>query len=675
MDSRIVAALARAFLITKPKPPMNPAEWASEYLYVPHGESRYPGKFSTTLMPYQWEMLAVVGEKGVGRFTYMLASQCAKTQTMLALALYYTHWLPSSVGLYFSNIAHLEEFSKDRLQATIECSPALKPLVKKNTTKNSGNTIRHKRSSNGAIIRLKNANVGSSFRGPSMRLVGMDEVDNLQYDVQGEGDPIQQGLSRGTVWGDLFKFVVASTPTITGASLTDASFQDSDQRHYYVPCPHCQHMQVLEMSTAVDGELHYWFKIPKDQPADAYFECRACHQAITHQHKTWMLAHGQWRKHNPAVANHAGFTLSTFYSPLFSWERMASEWLDAQRKGPMALKAFVNTRLAQTWSDYDTTKLNTNALAAKRETYSAFIPAPVAYLTAFADIQKDRIEVSLYGHGLDEHVWLIRHYVIFGATTSSLTPAFKTLDVLLASEFEHESGSMLKVLCAFVDGGEGAKQGVVYEFTHALSRRKRAVFASKGASTFVKGLVKKSVDAKKDVHIQMDSNQLKDALIPRLGISDKRDPGYIHLPEARIVYLLQEGMELQEFWNPDGTSYDAQFLDQFLAEYKKGGRWAKKPGHNRNEALDCLVGACGAFLFAKRERWAKVNVTAQLQFLNGGIKPELPVLVPTPTPEPIVPWPAQPVPVALPKPKPVASPPPRPARVDLNDLIGSYDSC
>ena len=39
-----------------------------------------------------------------------------------------------------------------------------------------------------------------------------------------------------------------STPKITGRSRIEASFEDSDQRYYWVPCPHCSEFQILKFA-------------------------------------------------------------------------------------------------------------------------------------------------------------------------------------------------------------------------------------------------------------------------------------------------------------------------------------------------------------------------------------------------------------------------------------------
>jgi phage terminase large subunit GpA-like protein len=621
VDIRIKDTLRRVLTIIKPKPDINPADWANIFLYVAGGESRFAGRYNTTLMPYQYEMLAVGNDKRYQRITFMLASQTGKSQVITAYILYYTHYKPRPNGIYFPKDTLMKKFADDRLAPSISNSPEIRPLFKNNTLRNSGNTKLHKRSINGGLIALMNGNVADNYRGTSLCNVFGDEFTELEADVENQGDPIQQMLSRTTIYGDMAKLVLASTPTIKDVCMIERSFLDSDQRHYYVPCPHCGFYQTLNMSTPDENsELKYWFIIPDGIAKDAHFICKnpECSvKKIEERHKGQMLAKGKWIAHNPEVSNHAGFTLSTFYSPLFSWERMASEWLDATKKGNSAKKAYINTRLAETWSDYDTLKLNLNVLSSRREPFSCFIPKEVAYLSGFCDVQKDRLEFTLLGHGDNDQVWVIRHYIIIGQPITSYSPCFETLNELIGREFNHESGQKLKILSLFVDSGEGVKTQIVYEY--AKEQNKRGVFASKGASKYIKGGFLESHEQTKKGNplVNVDTNQLKDTIIgSRLAIVERDKPGYIHFPLGKIVYV-NDSTGFVPYMNVDGTSYDSSYFEQLLSEYKKNGRWKKKNDNNPNEALDCLVGAYAAFKYAQRKGRGRVNIQAQLTRLNG----------------------------------------------------------
>jgi phage terminase large subunit GpA-like protein len=65
-----------------------------------------------------------------------------------------------------------------------------------------------------------------------------------------------------------------------------------------------------------------------------------------------------------------------------------------------ALKAFVNTRLAETWEEDYAASVNADGLMAKRMAYEpATCPDGVVLLTAGVDVQDNRLAVSVWGWG------------------------------------------------------------------------------------------------------------------------------------------------------------------------------------------------------------------------------------------------------------------------------------
>ncbi|MBN8211203.1 phage terminase large subunit family protein, partial [Bacillus sp. NTK071] len=86
-----------------------------------------------------------------------------------------------------------------------------------------------------------------------------------------------------------------------------------------------------------------------------------------------------------------GFHLSALYSPIGwkSWEQIARDWLAAQGSDEM-LRAARNTLLGETWIESGEAP-EWQRLADRREAFAAQIPTDGLFLTAGADVQKDRI--------------------------------------------------------------------------------------------------------------------------------------------------------------------------------------------------------------------------------------------------------------------------------------------
>jgi phage terminase large subunit GpA-like protein len=140
-----------------------------------------------------------------------------------------------------------------------------------------------------------------------VRYLFLDEVDGYPLDVEGEGDAISLAEARTRTFARRKIFIV-STPTISGASAIEREYEASDQRRYFVPCPHCSHRQWLRF------EQLRW---EKGQPDTAAYICESCDESIAEHHKTWMLEHGEWRAMiSDGTGKTAGFHLSSLYSPV-----------------------------------------------------------------------------------------------------------------------------------------------------------------------------------------------------------------------------------------------------------------------------------------------------------------------------------------------------------------------
>jgi len=126
-------------------------------------------------------------------------------------------------------------FSKQRLDALIENTPALRGRVKDPRARDSGNTILMKEFDGGVLI-LTGANSAVGLRSLPAKYVLCDELDGWLADADNEGDPFTLACKRTVAFGSQRKILAVSTPTLEGLSRIDARIKISDQRRYFVPC-------------------------------------------------------------------------------------------------------------------------------------------------------------------------------------------------------------------------------------------------------------------------------------------------------------------------------------------------------------------------------------------------------------------------------------------------------
>jgi hypothetical protein len=105
--------------------------------------------------------------------------------------------------------------------------------------------------------------------------------DLSKWEMNAAGDPESQADSRSRAH-ELAKILKASTPLVLPECRITKSFEAGSQEYPYVPCPHCDEMQVLEwqnMHAALDPT----------KPEEAHFTCIACGASIEEHHRRQML--------------------------------------------------------------------------------------------------------------------------------------------------------------------------------------------------------------------------------------------------------------------------------------------------------------------------------------------------------------------------------------------------
>lgn len=503
-------------------------------------------------------MLDAVTDATVEEIVVMKSSQVGFTECLLNMLGYFIDYDPSPMLFVLPTLDIADAVSKDRITPMLRDTPRLYGKVKDARMRDSGNTTRHKTFPGGHLT-LSGANSPASLASRPVRIVFCDEIDRFPPSAGTEGSPRKLAKKRTTTFWNR-KFIEGSSPTIKGQSEVEASYEGSDKRKYWVPCPRCNEFQTLKW-----GQVRW----PEGQPEKAYYVCEHCAEALDHRDKLWMVKEGEWRAEAP-FAGKAGFWINELYSPWVKFGQTAAAFIEAKRKGARELQTFVNTALAECWEEAPGETLDEHSLSSRREAYGPKIPQAAAVLTAAVDVQEDRIEAELKAWGKSEESWGIEHKTFHGDTTDHKAGAWKDLDLWLQGTWEHESGVSLKIACAMIDSGHRTKQ--VYAFVKP--RQVRRVFASKGSSERARPIVgRPSVNNHMRVKLfPIGTDTAKDTVYSRLKKSEP-GPGYLHFP----------------------LSYDEEYFLQLTAEkkvtsYRKGWaiiEWQKiRP---RNEALDLTV--------------------------------------------------------------------------------------
>ncbi|WP_296644609.1 phage terminase large subunit family protein [Roseinatronobacter sp.] len=427
----------------RPDANLTVSEWADAHRWLSSRASAEPGRYRTARTPYlRGIMDALSPGHPAQRISFMKAAQVGATEAGNNWIGFVIHHAPGPMLAVLPTVEMAKRSSRGRIDPLIEDSAALKERVSPARSRDAGNSMLSKEFPGGILV-LTGANSATGLRSMPARYVFLDAVDAYPASADEEGDPVTLAEARTTTFAHRRKVFMVSTPTIRGLSRIEREFEASDQRQYFVPCPHCGHMQWLQF------ERMRW---DKGKPETAMYHCEGCETPIAEHHKTQMLEHGEWRATAVSADPTAiGFHLSALYSPIGwkSWEQIARDWLAAQGSDEM-LRAARNTLLGETWIESGEAP-EWQRLADRRIAFPAQIPAGGLFLTAGADVQKDRIEVDVRAWGRGMTSWLVDHIVIPGGPDD---PAcWDKLTALLSQTWIHEHGSVMTLAKLAIDTG------------------------------------------------------------------------------------------------------------------------------------------------------------------------------------------------------------------------------
>lgn len=561
-----------------PDPDLWVDEWSDEYMRIPRDTgAAEPGKYRTARTPYAREpMRCLSPAHPCKRVVTKVASQLMKTQIALNWIGALIHMAPSNILTLLPSLGLAKRVSS-RIGKTIDATPELKARVAANRSRDSRNTMDTKEFEGGTLF-ATTAGSAANLSELSARYIYGDEVDRWDVDVDQEGDPIKLAEARGSTFGRNAKFYFSSSPLIKGASRIDDLFMMGDQRHFYVPCPTCGHMQVLN-----------WDRLLYSPDfSTVHYQCAGsdCDVLIEEHHKSEMLAKGEWRAHAKGDGETVSFHLNALYAPLgwHSWTMLAREFEEAKRaqdRGDMEpMQVFYNTRLAEVWdSAIEQTKAEVLQARALQEDYVlGTLPVGALALTASVDVQANRLELMVMAWGAGMERWVVDHQVIPGDPADERTWAL--LDDRLKIRYRHPCGVSLAILATGIDSG-GHHTHEVYQFTRV--RRWRNVFALKGASKPGRPVIAQrpsQVDVTWKGQTERNGAELwivgtdtaKDWIYNRYSF--EKGPGALHFAKDLPDEFFQQCV-----------------AERKIARYVKGYKrieWVKSKAE-RNEALDLMV--------------------------------------------------------------------------------------
>lgn len=550
------------FRALSPKPPLTVDEWSDQNRFLPEVAAHESGLWRTSRFPFLKKIMELLSPQNPAQqVVVMKGAQLGFTECSLNWMFYTIDYSPAPMLYVQKTLTDMEVFVKQRFDPSLEEMPDMKNKIgdaKKG--KGSGDTAKIKLFP-GGMIRFGGANSAASLRSMPIERLTLDEEDSYEQDIQQEGSPSKLAIRRTANFPNR-KIYRLSTPTIKETSVIEPLFEGGTKERYYVPCPHCGHMDWIRWDN---------IKWENDDPKTAMLMCEGCGVLIEERYKTEMLAKGEWRAAEPNAPYHS-FHISSLYSPygFYSWEQAVDEYLEAiHKKDNTLLKTFINTVLGETWSESGRI-IKAGILESRKEQYKSEIPDGVRILIGSADVQKDRIEAEIVGYDSNMESWGIEYAVFRGETENPKGEIWKQLDQFFLRSWKSSNGAAYPIAIAAIDSGYMTK--VVYEYCRL--RMHRNFFPVKGDEGWGHGYIDRPMRKNKYGvwPFRAFADEIKNKVYSYLQI-DEPGPGYCHWPRKECY----------------DTNYFKQLTSEYLDKKWVNGRYRLKwilPQGRRNEALD-----------------------------------------------------------------------------------------
>lgn len=427
--------------LLKPRARLTVSEWADAHRQLSPKASSEPGPWRTARTPYLREIMDSLSvDSDVQRVVIMKSAQIGLTEAAVNWLGYIMDHVrtakPTIVVVPTERL--LVRWRHQRLTPMIEGASCLKEKIDVSKSREGTNRI-DMLDYPGGLLYLTTAGSASNLKSDSLCYVICDEADEYDWDVGGRGDPLGLLESRQANFPRR-KTLIFSTPTIKGSSRIEGEWNQSDQRRYHVPCPHCGEYQTLEWE-------HLGWSTDFSR---VWYTCAHNGCIIEERDKPRMLEAGRWIPTHPEVRTR-GYHLSALYAPLglgYSWAELAKQWQRATESDELK-QQFVNERLGLPWSD-QRTQIKDADLIHRAEAYPLRQVQPgVGLLTAGVDTQDNRLVVQIIGWGEGKRWWVLDYVELFG--DPARPEVWVALTDLLGRPLETTAGTLAVIEATAID--------------------------------------------------------------------------------------------------------------------------------------------------------------------------------------------------------------------------------
>ena len=426
------AVIARAAAALRPEQKEPVSVWAERFriLKTPGG---YSGPWQNAETPFLVEPMDRMTSRAVELWVMVGPSQFGKTQCFLNYCGHAAMRRPGDVLLMQPSQGLAEDFAERQLsERLIEAAPELLRLLGHGRGDDTATT---KVFANGTRIECVWP-TAKNLASKTVKTFLIDERDRIADDIGGEGDPVGLAQNRVKIFGAEGLVAVASSPSREDRSGIVELFGRGDGNLWHWPCVHCGEFFTPGFDAERNPTVEHLYIRPDAEPeearAEAVLNCPACGSDIEERKKAGLNSRGLWLPRGCTIdaagrisgTRPAGRVVSYWFSGLASpferWGKLAHDLVTARRGleaggDDAKLRAVLNTGFGVPYRrvDEDLEPLESKTLEQRREDYDlGTVPPGVRFLTAAVDVQGDRFEVEVKGHGDKYESWIVDRFAL-----------------------------------------------------------------------------------------------------------------------------------------------------------------------------------------------------------------------------------------------------------------------
>jgi len=607
------------------------SKWAEDNRWYLPGLTVYPGKHDNSVAPHMVEILDRLHPNDECTHVTIMKSVQSTATTMSESA------IGASIKYKLWNMLYLtadQSLAKIRSSANFDpmidasgLSQYMKPISTRMKRKVGDNTL-YKEFSGGTKLIINSYKSIGALKSNTTGFIICDEWDEAPPELKGQGDI--QGLIEGRTMGlRNFKILFISTPTVMETSRIYKNFLEGDQRFYFVPCPLCGEMQILELKGVKnDYGLTFTTELDKniDQriliPETVRYTCRHCKKDFRETKKQQMLLNGEWRPTAiPTDRKKTSYHVSGLMSPemFLSWERIAQQFINTNfGEDILKFKDFTINYKGWPWASMQKTiawkefrdRANNYILGevpdgvTVKDANGEHYEGPLA-IYAGCDVQGDRLELHVVAFGWGMEAWEIDFQVFTGQPQHADDQCWVALDEWVYTKTYKILGKDMNILLCAVDSGYdprkskrpkdfAGKANIVYDFVAQRTDKFIAIMGlgdDKGMTILHEARINEPncyLTKRYNVSVAL----VKELIMSRIEIISGK--GAIHFPR----YMRTPAGEKVEI--PD--EHYKRFLSERYQEIKPGVYGWKKI-HMRNEQWDTFIYAMAAAEFHNLTAW------------------------------------------------------------------------